>query len=408
MDIRILIDKLGPITNSEITLKPFMVFTGESGLGKSYTAFLVYNLTSALTAIRMQEFVEQKVKGNKLELDVKFKDFRLWLNNNTSAYLGYLLGYSDFSCHVNYVFDLDDDMPLHVKCLDDDEATSFSRCSMNGKTEVFPMHLADQTLLMSITLNKYLAEKIFNQPYFFQLLLPPARAAFIGSNTTTPIGMYREFLRQFDDLKTPSRVASPDIQLYSNYIARLVDGKIVVENGNIFIVFESGAKIPVSAAASSVKELMPFLLMLQNGKSLYNSMLFEEPEAHVHPKKQSLVMDMLARCINNGMMIQMTTHSDYMLNRMNQLLMLGEIRKVSPQTFDKFCEDHHHNKKLYLDRSKVGSCYFKREGEKVTIEEQQPTVGLPLTTFDETVRQQIDLSATLDELAESIGIDINM
>ena len=81
MDIRILIDKLGPITNSEITLKPFMVFTGESGLGKSYTAFLVYNLTSALTAIRMQEFVEQKVKGNKLELDVKFKDFRLWLNN---------------------------------------------------------------------------------------------------------------------------------------------------------------------------------------------------------------------------------------------------------------------------------------------------------------------------------------
>lgn len=220
--------------------------------------------------------------------------------------------------------------------------------------------------------------------------------------------MYREFLRQFDDLKTPSRVASPDIQLYSNYIARLVDGKIVVENGNIFIVFESGAKIPVSAAASSVKELMPFLLMLQNGKSLYNSMLFEEPEAHVHPKKQSLVMDMLARCINNGMMIQMTTHSDYMLNRMNQLLMLGEIRKVSPQTFDKFCEDHHHNKKLYLDRSKVGSCYFKREGEKVTIEEQQPTVGLPLTTFDETVRKQIDLSATLDELAESIGIDINM
>lgn len=77
MDIRILIDKLGPITNSEITLKPFMVFTGESGLGKSYTAFLVYNLTSALTAIRMQEFVEQKVKGTKLELDVKFKDFRL-------------------------------------------------------------------------------------------------------------------------------------------------------------------------------------------------------------------------------------------------------------------------------------------------------------------------------------------
>lgn len=64
MNIRILIDKLGPITDSEITVKPFMVFTGDSGLGKSYTAFLVYNLTSALTAYRLQEFITQKVKGS--------------------------------------------------------------------------------------------------------------------------------------------------------------------------------------------------------------------------------------------------------------------------------------------------------------------------------------------------------
>ena len=46
MNIRIIIDKLGPITDSEIELKPFMVYTGESGLGKSYTALLWYNLVT--------------------------------------------------------------------------------------------------------------------------------------------------------------------------------------------------------------------------------------------------------------------------------------------------------------------------------------------------------------------------
>lgn len=408
MNIRILIDKLGPITDSEITVKPFMVFTGDSGLGKSYTAFFVYNLTSALTAYRLQEFITQKVKGSHKELDVKFKDFRLWLNTNTSAYIGYLLGYSDFSCQVNYVFDIDDDSPLNVKCLDEDENTNFSRCSINGNIEVFPMHLADNALLMSITLAKYLSNQIFGLYYVRQLLLPPARAAFIGSNMTTSIGMYREFLRQFDDLKTPTRMAAPDLQLYSNYIAKLVDGKIVVENGNIFIMFNSGEKIPVSAAASSVKELMPFLLLFQNGKSLYNSMLFEEPEAHVHPKKQSIVMDMLTRCINNGMMIQMTTHSDYMLNRMNQLLLLGEIRKASNKDFEQFCEKHHHNKKLYLDKINVGSYYFRRDGDIVKIEEQNLQAGLPMNTFEETVRNQMALSAILDELAENLGIDIEI
>ena len=35
MNIRVIIDKLGPIQNSEIEFKPFLVYTGESGLGKS-------------------------------------------------------------------------------------------------------------------------------------------------------------------------------------------------------------------------------------------------------------------------------------------------------------------------------------------------------------------------------------
>lgn len=95
---------------------------------------------------------------------------------------------------------------------------------------------------------------------------------------------------------------------------------------------------------------MPFLLMLQNGKNRqYNSLLFEEPEAHVHPKKQFLVMDMLVRCCNKGMLIQMTTHSDYLLGRMNQLLLLGKIRNKSMKAFEKFCSDHQFNKNLYLE-----------------------------------------------------------
>ncbi len=33
------IKKLGAVKNSKIELKPFMIFSGESGLGKSYVAF---------------------------------------------------------------------------------------------------------------------------------------------------------------------------------------------------------------------------------------------------------------------------------------------------------------------------------------------------------------------------------
>lgn len=410
MNIRIIIDKLGPITDSEIVFKPFMVFTGESGLGKSYTALLWYNLITSLTPMRLQEFITKKINGSvKEELTFKFKDFRMWLNQNTAAFLGYLLGNNNFDCQVNYVFETDDDIPVEMKRLHDEDASGFTRYSINGDIDVFPLDLEDNVLMMSFSLHGYLSELCFGKNYLRPLILPPARAAFMGANTTSPIGMYRDFLAQLDDLKTPSRIISPDNQFFVNYIAKLSDGEIVLENGSVFLQFESGEKIPVSAAASSVKELMPFLLMLQNGKiRQYNSLLFEEPEAHVHPKKQFLLMDMLARCCNKGMLIQMTTHSDYLLGRMNQLLVLGKIREKSMEAFEIFCKEHQFNKNLYLHTEQIGGYYFKRENDRVVIEEQDLSFGLPFNSFENTVKSQMELSADINDLAESLGIVSNL
>lgn len=410
MNIRIIIDKLGPITDSEIVFKPFMVFTGESGLGKSYTALLWYNLITSLTPMRLQEFITKKINGSvKEELTFKFKDFRMWLNQNTAAFLGYLLGNNNFGCQVNYVFEIDDDKPVEMKRLHDEDASGFTRYSINGDINVFPLDLEDNVLMMSFSLHGYLSELCFGKNYLRPLILPPARAAFMGANTTSPIGMYRDFLAQLDDLKTPSRNISPDNQFFVNYIAKLSDGEIVLENGSVFLQFESGEKIPVSAAASSVKELMPFLLMLQNGKiRQYNSLLFEEPEAHVHPKKQFLLMDMLARCCNKGMLIQMTTHSDYLLGRMNQLLVLGKIREKSMEAFEIFCKEHQFNKNLYLHTEQIGGYYFKRENDRVVIEEQDLSLGLPFNSFENTVKSQMELSADINDLAESLGIVSNL
>lgn len=410
MNIRIIIDKLGPITDSEIVFKPFMVFTGESGLGKSYTALLWYNLITSLTPMRLQEFITKKINGSvKEELTFKFKDFRMWLNQNTAAFLGYLLGNNNFNCQVNYVFEIDDDKPVEMKRLHDEDASGFTRYSINGDIDVFPLDLEDDVLMMSFSLHGYLSKLCFGKNYLRPLILPPARAAFMGANTTSPIGMYRDFLAQLDDLKTPSRIISPDNQFFVNYIAKLSDGEIVLENGSVFLQFESGEKIPVSAAASSVKELMPFLLMLQNGKiRQYNSLLFEEPEAHVHPKKQFLLMDMLARCCNKGMLIQMTTHSDYLLGRMNQLLVLGKIRDKSMEAFEIFCKEHQFNKNLYLHTEQIGGYYFKRENDRVVIEEQDLSLGLPFNSFENTVKSQMELAADINDLAESLGIVSNL
>lgn len=338
MNICVIIDKLGPITDSKVEFSPFMVYTGESGLGKSYTALLWYNLVSAMTPPRLKDFVSKKMSGSaKEELVFKFKDFRMWLNQGVAASLGNLLGNNHFQCHVNYVFDHDDNETIAIKRLDDEDPSNFIRFNVNGKMSVFPSDYDDHVFLMCYCLYEYLVDLCLGKAHLRPLILPPARAAFMGANMTSSIGMYQEFLEQLNYLKTPSLIASPDNQFYANYIARLTDGKIVLENGDVSLQFESGETIPVSAAASSVKELMPFLLMLQNGKHRqFNYLLFEEPEAHVHPKKQFLVMDMLARCFNRGMLIQMTTHSDYLLGRMNSCLCWARFARLRNRSLNRF------------------------------------------------------------------------
>ncbi|MGN8798874.1 hypothetical protein ACTNCZ_14380 [Segatella copri] len=319
MNIRVIIDKLGPIQNSEIEFKPFLVYTGESGLGKSYTALLWYNLLTAMTSERLSEFIRMKSNGSqKDELALKFKDFRTWLNQNTSAYLGYLLGNTNFDCAVNYVFEgIDDEMGLLLRRQNYDLVNGFCRYAVNEASMIFPEDM-DSKVMMSIILSSYLTDKCLGIALIQPLILPPARAAFMGANTTSPIGMYRDFLQQF------------------------------------------------------------------------------------------LVMDMLARCCNKGMLIQMTTHSDYMLGRMNQLLLLGKIKQASEASFGQFCEAHLHNKNLYLTDLQVGAYYFKREEGKVVIEKQDLAEGLPFSSFEHTVKDQMDLSADISEVAEQLGIVSNL
>lgn len=405
MEVSVIINRLGPIYDSEIEFKPFIVLTGESGLGKSYTALLWYNLMNTLSLKGLADFLRNRLQGDwSKTLSFTMNDFRMWLNANASAKLGYLLGNNDFSCDVNYVFKGADSLSFKGEPIGKADDAEFVQYSVNGEVTNFPPGFNDYRMMVCYSLHTYLVNLVFGKRLLRSLIFPPARAAFMGGNMTSSVGMYRDFLEQLDWLKTPQRTQNADRQMYLNAISKMVDGRVVIENGSIYLELEGGNKIPVSAAASSVKELMPFMLFLQNGTEASSSILFEEPEAHVHPLKQHLVMDMLVRCCNKGMFVQMPTHSDYLLSRMNQLLRLGRIRKVSKDTFDDYCTQYQHNRQLFLNEEQVGAYYFMREGGHVKIVSQNIADGLPFTAFEQVVKRQMSSSGILDEIEENLGI----
>lgn len=144
----------------------------------------------------------------------------------------------------------------------------------------------------------------------FPHLLPPARAAFMGAKNALAshggIGMYVDFIRLNDKLTdTPPR-KNPDDQFFLSMMRHLTQGELEVEDNQTCLRLSPDSRIPISAAASSVKELAILLRLLQSTNKLEGySILFEEPEAHIHPKNQNLVADLIARCFNRGMMFRL-------------------------------------------------------------------------------------------------------
>jgi hypothetical protein len=405
--INIYINELGRIHDAEIAVKPMMVFTGDSGLGKSYTAFLIDHVYNILSRYRIGFFVQEKIQtlGEKIDkgFSFKFKDLRLWANNDAPQYLGYLTGNVDFSCSVNYTFDISDDLSINLtSSLGED----FRQIIVNGISYFYPKDYDDWVVLYGLSLNKFLTSIVFPQETLYHYMMPPARAAFMGAKNAksafSGIGMYEQFISFNDYVTSVSQRKNQNDQFFKSMIRRLTNGEIIVTNGQTYLRLPSGKEIPISAAASSVKELTPLLLLLQKEIKYQNlSILFEEPEAHVHPKNQDLVADLIARCFNRGMMFQITTHSDFILGRFNQLIRLGNLRRKNPEKFKKFCQENTHNNNLYLDHEQIGAYYFEEQPDgNVAVKQQYISNGIPFTTFHEIIDRQERIDDLIEKYTE--------
>ena len=113
--VKIYIKRLGAIRDSELYVKPLMIFSGESGLGKSYAAFLVHYLYFILLTQRLKLFfndlnsdfskILEKRKEGDLLLEIPIKDLVAWINKDAVTYIGYLIG------HDKLVGDVQFDIP---------------------------------------------------------------------------------------------------------------------------------------------------------------------------------------------------------------------------------------------------------------------------------------------------------
>lgn len=130
---------------------------------------------------------------------------------------------------------------------------------------------------------------------------------------------------------------------FSKFAKRLEDeiikGKINFDKGNRKLFYEPSnldISLELSQASSMISEIAPIIAHLkfifaneddtENGR---NYIFIEEPEAHLHPKVQVALIQLFAEMAKEGLHVVMTSHSNYMFNKLSNMVLAKEI---APET----------------------------------------------------------------------------
>ena len=83
--------------------------------------------------------------------------------------------------------------------------------------------------------------------------------------------------------------------------------------------------IRLTRASSMVSELAPVVLFMRGVIRIGDTLVIEEPEAHLHPAAQTRMAVTLARLVRAGVRVLVTTHSDWLLKEIANLMREGAL-----------------------------------------------------------------------------------
>ena len=372
--IKVRIDQLGRIRDSEILVSPLMVFSGESGLGKSYLALLCHYFFELLinTSRLNHFFVDNNIDFNVLSkdfkdagtaLEIKKQDLEAWMAKDAILYLRYMLGYDGISGQIEIT--LPESVPDTMAFTYKKELTG-----LVDKEEIYTIlslgnlrfRIQEKTQFdespFAFLLRFVLIDYIFGN---YQMLdstfvLPPSRGPILTEQIIPTTGMYSEFLNDMAGLNRIKPRPDTASEIVLKLFRTILEGEVDKEE-TTYIYTTNDASMPVSAAAASIREIAPLQILAKKQDVSRCAILVEEPEAHLHPLKQRMMADIIGALSHNGAIMQITTHSDYFLRRLNELIMFAKAKKTTddPDKLRTLSEKVNIVEDMSIDESIIGA-----------------------------------------------------
>ena len=175
-------------------------------------------------------------------------------------------------------------------------------------------------------------------------------------------GLIADFLKQIigaEERQLPSDEMNGIVKVLEDEVLR---GEIEVNRPNAgysefcYRPQKSERALGMGQSSSMVSELAPLVFFLRDVVRPGDTLIIEEPEAHLHPRAQTRIAMTLARLVRVGVRVIITTHSDWLLEQIGNLVREGEVMKLGKNQTEPT---------TWLTKEEVGAWWF-REGKPVT------------------------------------------
>lgn len=373
-----------PQTMIKSLLKEIFKYLYEVRLSEEIpNAFASENLKELI--LNGQNNFSLKIESNSFSADLKYKKEKMALNNFT---------FPDFKFKIRFNEKKND---IRITEESKNEITILIDPLLYEQEKDFLLRILSDTLIEVIDLKLFGSDP---KPHFY---LPAARsgilqgfkgiiASILKNVTSVAMGKERVDLPKFSGVVTDFLTSflylpeekGPFFDLTREFENKLIKGDVLIRFlddytfPEFFYKFED-MEIPIHRASSTVSELAPIFIYLKYIVKPGTILIIEEPEAHLHPKNQRILAEILVHLIRNSVSVILTTHSEYLLEQFNNFLALNEIEPEKREN------KYNYTKETYLTVDDISAYSFKYDKGKgghilneVLIDEQN---GISLEEF---------------------------
>lgn len=375
---KLIVEDYGKIKSAEIEVAPFTLFVGDNNSGKSYMLALLWGIENfGITSlignryVNMEEanvikdwFCEQidtAVEKKKFEVSIKeisetiprFLNERLKktksnlvkrIFNSESVDIG------KFEIHLE---DLEQEF-LKFEILEDSNMLRIyfddkKYYILGGEIIEEQMYKDDKFIQWFLieSLYGFILDVDINESQKNNCVyLPAARTGFVltkdiinkvgrkntfnlseEKETITPfIRPINQFLDILGDLSVENIGSKKNLKLVADLEKQMTNGVVEISsmpNKEVqYVPIGHRKGIPLRLSSAVVTELSPLILILKHKEEI-KGFYYEEPEMCLHPQLQNKMGMIMGRIVNSGIRMVITTHSDIILQHINNMIKLA-------------------------------------------------------------------------------------